>query len=92
MMGVKNMKDKIKTTSFWLSLSGALVIIADCVSKIFNLNVFSGYVKDVVIAICSVLVLLGIVTKKDVKDLSDSSKEELLYELKDAEDIDDFKE
>ena len=48
--------------------------------------------KDVVIAICSVLVLLGIVTKKDVKDLTDSSKDELLYELKDTEDVDDSKE
>lgn len=79
------MKEKFKTTSFWLGISGALVIIADCISKIFNINILSGYIDDIVITICSVLVLLGIVTKKNVGDSKDSSKEELLYELKNTD-------
>ena len=82
------MKEKIKTTSFWLGLSGALVLIADCVSDIFGIAMFSDKVESVVITICSVLVLLGIITKKNVGDSAESTTEELLYEIKNQDDND----
>ena len=79
------MKEKIKTTSFWLGLSGLLVIILDCFSKIFEINIVSGVVEDVIITISSMLVLLGIITKKNVNDGAESTKEELLLELNNQE-------
>ena len=79
------MKEKIKTTSFWLGLSGAFVIIADCISEIFNISMFSDKVNTIVMSVCSVLVVLGIVTKKKVTDKGESTKEELLYELKEID-------
>ena len=83
------MKEKIKTTSFWLGVSGSLVIVADCISEIFGIAMFSDTVETVVITICSVLVLLGIITKKNVSDKEDISQDELLYELKNSDDNQD---
>ncbi|MGN0961063.1 MAG: phage holin [Christensenellales bacterium] len=76
------MKEKLKTTSFWLGLSGAVVIILESIAKIFDLNIASETVENIIISICSILVMLGIVTKKSVSDSSESSKDELLLELK----------
>ena len=81
------MKEKIKTTSFWLGVSGAVVIVLESLSNLFNINIDSGMVGDIVLSICSVLVLLGFVTKKNISDTEDLTKEELLMELKDIEEI-----
>lgn len=76
------MKEKIKTTSFWLGLSGAVVIVLDCISEIFNLNICSSEVENIIISICSVLIMLGVVTKKNVQDVEGVEKEDLLLELR----------
>lgn len=81
------MKEKIKTTSFWLGVSGAVVIVLESLSNLFNINIDSGMVGDIVLSICSVLVLLGFVTKKNISDTEVLTKEELLMELKDVEEI-----
>ena len=80
------MKEKIKTTSFWLGFSSAIVLIVDCVAGLFGVDVSSGAIEDVLLTICSVLVVVGFVTKKTINDVSDTSKEELLLELKNVED------
>ena len=76
------MKDKIKTTSFWLGISGAIVIIIDSIGELFGFKVASQEIGDVVVSVCSILVLLGIVSKKNPNDIEDSTQEELLLELK----------
>lgn len=86
------MKDRLKTTSFWLGISGIVVIICEAISNLLNISIVSESVEGVVVAICSVLVLLGFVTKKNVSDKNDSSKEELMEELHSAMGKDDFKE
>ena len=86
------MKDRLKTTSFWLGRSGIVVIICEAISNLLNISIVSESVEGVVVAICSVLVLLGFVTKKNVSDKNDSSKEELMEELHSAMGKDDFKE
>ena len=80
------MQERLKTTSFWIGLSGVLVVIVDSISEIFNLHIVSEVVECVVLFIASVLVLLGIVTKKNVSDKEDVDESELLNELK-AEDL-----
>lgn len=82
------MKEKLKTTSFWLGLCGAVVLIVECVADIFNIKICSDIIENIVVTICSVLVMLGIVTKKNVGDTQVSSKEDLLQEINNAQDID----
>lgn len=75
------MKDKIRTTSFWLGLSSACVLVVDCIADIFGLKICSGVVEKIVLTIASVLVMLGIITKKNTSDSSSSGSEDLLKEL-----------
>lgn len=83
------MKEKLKTTSFWLGLSGAVVIAIDAISQLFDLSIPYAEVESVIITICSILVMLGIVTKKNVKDNTAYSKDELLIELQEQQSDDD---
>ena len=83
------MKEKLKTTSFWLGLSGAVIIVVDAVSQLFGVCVPSSEIESVIIAICSILVMLGIVTKKNVKDDTVYSKDELLIELQEQQSDED---
>ena len=55
------MKEKIKTTSFWLGLSSAIVLIVDCMAGLFGVDFSSGALEDVLLTICSVLVVVGFV-------------------------------
>ena len=73
--------NKLRTTSFWLGLSSGVVLILDCLSKIIGLDLYSKEVEVVVLSVCSILVTIGIVTKKKVDDNKDSTKEELLEEI-----------
>ena len=75
------MKQKFRTTTFWLGLCGAIVIVLESISSAFNINLYSDQVESVILSICSALVMLGIITKKDLSDTKDSSKEDLLEEI-----------
>ena len=79
------MKEKIKTTSFWLGIGGAIVILVECVASVFGFNVAPELVEKIIVSVCSVLVLLGVITKKTVNDKAESTQEELLSEIKDKE-------
>lgn len=74
------MKKKLRTTSFWLGLCGALVLILDTISEIIGLELYSKEVERIVLSICSILVTIGIITKRNEND-SDVSKEDLLKEI-----------
>lgn len=82
------MKNKIRTTSFWLGLSGAIVIILETISSILGLNLYSKEIESIILSICSALVMVGIITKKNVSDEKDSSSEDLLEEINKDKDKD----
>ena len=50
------MKDKIKTSSFWLGVGGAIVLIINCLSDLFGFAICTDQVESVIVAICSVVV------------------------------------
>ena len=75
------MKKKIRTTSFWLGLSGAIVIVLETISSVLNLNLHSKEVESIILAICSALVMVGIITKKNISDEKESSSRDLLEEI-----------
>lgn len=82
------MKNKLRTTSFWLGLGGAIVLIMDSLSSILGLELYPKVVEGIVVSVCSILVTIGIITKKNENDKEDSSKEDLLKEIEDIEIID----
>ena len=77
------MKKKIKTTSFWLTLSGAVVMLLDTISNIIGLDLYSKKVESRILAICTFLVMTGVITKKDVADPEPKNSDELLDDIND---------
>jgi uncharacterized membrane protein len=82
------MKNKIKSLSFWLELNGVIIILIDTISSIFGVDLYSDKVQDVLLSICAILIVLGVITKKNVNDTEDVSSELLMDEII----IDDKKE
>ncbi len=60
----EKMLKKLKSVKFWLSLSGAVVIVL----QLFGLKISAPYVNEVVSAICSVFVILGIMVPDNRED------------------------
>ena len=86
------MKNKLKTTSFWLGLSGVVVIILESISTIIGIDLYPKVVEGIVLSICSILVTIGIVTKKNEGDKENTTKEELLKEIdKVSDEIEEIK-
>ncbi len=54
-------KDKIKSYSFWVSLASAVILILKVLGNRFGFTVDETMVSDLFTALCSVLVLLGII-------------------------------
>lgn len=79
------MKKRIKTTSFWLGLSGAVVIFVSAIASIFGIKIQSEVIEDIIMSVCSVLICFGFVNKK-TEDGETLSKEELLDEISSKDD------
>ena len=58
-MGIK---DKMKTYNFWISLVSALLLVARILGTKYGFSIDSGLVMDVTTAMCSVFVILGIIS------------------------------
>ena len=69
----KKMLEKIKSVKFWLSLSGAIVIVL----QLFGLRISAPFVNEVVGAICSVFVILGIMAPDNGADGEDETVGEI---------------
>ncbi len=57
--------NKVRTYTFWVGLSSAVVILVQSIGKLFGLQIDAGIIDNVIMSICGVLVVLGIVTKGD---------------------------
>jgi len=55
------LKDKIKSYSFWVSLASAIILILKILGNRFGFVIDETMVSDLFTALCSVLVLLGII-------------------------------
>ena len=56
-----NLKEKIKSYSFWVSLASAVILILKILGNRFGFVVDEGMISDLFTALCSILVLLGII-------------------------------
>lgn len=56
------LKDRIKTYNFWLSLAGAIYLIISSIGKRFDFSIDQNLYNDIFTSICSIFVLLGIIS------------------------------
>jgi len=67
----------IKSYNFWVSLSGAVGLLAVSISKLFGLNIGADGVSEMIMSICGVLIVFGVVTKpKNEEDFKEEDKKE----------------
>lgn len=68
-------KDKIKSYSFWVSLASAVILILKVVGSRFGFTVDESMVSDAFTALCSILVLLGIIVVPSSQDKTNQTQE-----------------
>lgn len=78
-------KDKIKSYSFWVSLASAVILILKVLGARFGFTVDEGMISDLFTAMCSILVLLGIIVVPSSTQQKPSSDS-----LSDSPDTNDF--
>ena len=62
------MKKKLKSYSFWMSVSAGVVLVLNNIGKVFGFVVESEAVTQIIDSVCGVLILFGVITiPKDEK-------------------------
>ena len=61
------LKDRIKTYSFWVSLSSAIFLLLKLLGQQFNFRVDEGLFSDIFTTLCGILVILGIIAPPATK-------------------------
>ena len=76
-MNLKKLLEKMKHYSFWISLSGALIIFLNCLGNIFGFEIENNVVENVIMSFAGVLVVFGLVVKDDQKteNMDEENKE-----------------
>ena len=73
-------KKRIRTTSFWVGIVSFIVLLADSVSDVFGYSIAVDGVVKIILGLCSCLIVVGFINKKDV-DSVESQPDELLKEM-----------
>lgn len=74
--------NKLKTTGFWISLTGAVILVLQVIGGAFGFKINSELINNLVSSICGVLVIVGVLipSKQEnnkINFLADSSDENL---------------
>lgn len=56
-----NLRTKVKSYSFWVSLASALILILKLVGQKFGFAVDEGLISDLFTSLCAILVIMGII-------------------------------
>ena len=67
------LKEKIKSYSFWVSLASAVILILKVLGSRFGFKIDESMISDLFTAICSILVILGIIVVPQPKDSETNS-------------------
>lgn len=70
------LKDKIKSYSFWVSLASAIILILKILGNRFGFVIDETMVSDLFTALCSILVLLGIIVPPQNPNNSQAQNDE----------------
>lgn len=68
------LRDKIKSYSFWVSLASAVILILKLLGNRFGFSVDETMVSDIFTALCSILVLLGIIVVPSYNQTTSSNQ------------------
>ena len=63
-----NLKQKVKTYSFWISLISAVLIVVRIIGEHFGWFINESLIMDIVTGVCGILVLLGILSSPTNKE------------------------
>lgn len=55
-------KDKLKSYNFWITLVSAIILLLQVFGEKFDFKIDSTFIIDVTTALCSIFVILGIIT------------------------------
>lgn len=64
---MKKFFEKIKSYSFWVSLSASLILFLNALGNAFGFEIQNQIVEDCIMSFASLLAVLGIVSLKDTK-------------------------
>ena len=61
---MKNFFKKFQSYSFWVSLSGAVIVLLNALGRAFGFEIENQIVEDVIMSVAGVLMVLGVVSMK----------------------------
>lgn len=73
---MKNLLKKMKSYSFWISLTGALIIFINCLGNIFGFKIENAVIENVIMSFAGILVVFGVVTKDNNNENEEENIEE----------------
>ena len=77
------MKQKFKSYTFWVGLVSAIILVIEEICKLFGFVADVGLIENVLLSICSVFVVLGIITK----DKKEDKKEDIIDEVVNLDEV-----
>lgn len=78
------LKDKIKSYSFWVSIASAVILILKVLGNRFGFTVDESMVSDIFTALCSILVLLGIIVIPQSPSQTNSTNQDKNQQLEET--------
>ena len=76
------MKNKFKNYSFWVALSGAVIIFVEAIGKLCGFSADGDVINNVIMGFAGVLVVFGVVTSP-TENISEDKNEEKKDDEKD---------
>ena len=67
---------RFKQYSFWVSLSGAIILFVQVLGRLFNFIPNNELISDLIMSFAGILVVLGIVSKPTDEDDDNTNKKE----------------
>lgn len=72
----KREMSKLRQYGFWISLTGAVILLLQVIGKQFGFAINEQFISEFVTAICGILVILGIIIKPSDNDSMDSESDQ----------------
>lgn len=63
-----NLKQKMKTYSFWMALTGAVILVLQTIGKECGFSIDDKVITGIVSSVCGVFIVLGIISKPSIKN------------------------
>lgn len=70
------MKNRIKIYSFWVSLSGAIVVLVQAIGRVAGFIPNADIIHNIVMGIAGVLVVFGVVSYPNEEELRNTEEDE----------------